>query len=523
MKAGLLILLYALFPIPAEAFWSFFSSKKSTTENSLIVALGSEPRTLDPRRATDANGMRIAELLFQSLVRLGPNGKIQPSACQKWTYKNKTYTFWINKSLTFSNKRPLAKEDILFSFEEYRSAKNPFSSSFQIIESVRVNETAKQFILKLKLKKESAKFLAVDLSVLKLLPKKEALFARADFRKNPIGTGPFQLISADSSQLVLKARSDTKPAPKIDKLIFKIIRDDFTRFQKMMNKEIDIAQSEISFQKIGRFINQADRFKVFRKPGASVTYLLMNLKDPCLKNKTLRRALSLSIDRQKIIHHKLKGFARPAVTLLGPNHFFFKPNLKNPVYNLSEAKRLLSQLSPACQRKSLVLKTSQARFARDHGQILALQLKKAGLNIRSQSFDWGIFYEDLKKGRFQLALLKWVGVIDPDIYRLAFHSDEQPPKGRNRSFYANKTLDLLLEQGILTMEIEKRKAIYHKIQKMIQNELVFIPLWHEEQIAVVRKNIVNYHLSNNGDFYYLTQVLKTSETPQPKRRGTSNE
>ena len=483
-------------------------SSQNSQKQHVIVALGSEPRTLDPRRATDANGMRIVGLLFQSLVRIGPRLEIQPSAARTWSYKNKTYTFFIDKHLTFSNGRKINKEDILFSFEEYRSEKSPFSSAFEIIESVDVAEKAEQYVLSIKLKTESAKFLSSDLPVLKILPKTEVLSSGSDFQKQPIGTGLFRLETRDSSQLVLTARTNQTPSPKINKVTFKIIRDDFTRFQKMLNKEIDIAQSEISFQKINYFLDKKNHFQVFRRPGLSMTYLLINFKDECLKKKDMREVMALSLNRLEIIQHKLNDFARIATTILGPNNFFFNKSVANLSYDPKKATEILSHLPVSCRQKTFSLKTSNARSAMDHGKVLALQLKKAGLKIKMESFEWGTFYGDLNAGRFQLALLKWVGAIDPDIYRLAFHSKEHPPKGRNRGFYHNETLDQLLDQGITVMDREQRRIIYNQVQKIIHEDLVFIPLWHEDQITVVQKSILHYHLSDNGDFHYLTEVAK---------------
>ncbi len=482
--------------------------KALDSKKSVVVALGSEPRTLDPRKATDAGGMRIADLLFHSLVYRGPRLKILPSVAQSWSYKDKVWTFTVDKGLKFSNGRELTKEDLIFSFEEYRSEKSPFASAFQIIESLNIEEETERFLLKIKLKKESAKFLSADLPVLKILPKKEILLDGSGFQKVPFGTGPFKLESKTSSQLVLTARSDVKSPPKIDRVVFKIIRDDFTRFQKMLNGEIDIAQSEIGFQKIGHFDKKKDQFQVVRRPGLSITYLLFNFKDECLKQKETRQAIAFSINRLDIIKNKLKNFARPAVTILGPNNFFFNAYVKNPAYNLEKARNVFLNLPLSCRQKSFSLKTSNARSAIDHGRILALQLKKAGFKTRTESFEWGTFYGDLNAGRFQLALLKWVGAMDPDIYRLAFHSKEQAPKGRNRGFYENKVLDQLLDQGIITLNRQKRRALYNQAQEIVQDDLVFIPLWHEDQITVVKKNILNYYLSDNGDFRYLTEVEK---------------
>ena len=484
--------------------------KTKDSTQKVTVALGSAPRTLDPRKATDANGMRITDLLFQSLVRVGSKGEVLPSVAQSWSYQNKVYTFYLHPHITFSNGRKLAKEDILFSFSEY-SKNSPFSSAFQIIESVKVTKN-KKFVLTLKLKQASAKFLKSDLPVLKILPKKEVLSNEANFQKNPIGSGPFKLKSQSPSEIILSARlpspslnGDPWVQPKIDEVVFKIIRDEFTRTQKIWKGEVDIAQSELSFEKVEPFLKETDRFQVFRKPGLSTTYLLLNLKDECFKQKKARKAMMFSIDRSQIIQFKLKGFAHSAVTLLNPNNFFFNSQIKNLPYDLQNSQNLFKSLLPVC-KKTFSFKTSNARSAIQHAKVLALQLKKAGWKIRMESFEWGTFYGDLNAGGFEIALLKWVGVVDPDIYRVAFHSEEQAPVGRNRGFYANKSLDSLLEKGITEMNPQKRRKIYFSAQEILQKDLPFIPLWHEEQISVVKKGILNYDLSSKGDFYYLTRI-----------------
>ena len=158
---------------------------------NVIVAIGSEPRTLDPRKATDANGMRIMDLLFQSLVRLGPRLEVLPSAAHSWSYKDNTYVFVIDKKIKFSNGRSLTKEDLLFSFEEYRFGKSPFSSSFDIIASVDVEEKDQNFILKITLKKKSAKFLSSDLPVFKNSSKGGSLISRCSFSKKTYRHGIF--------------------------------------------------------------------------------------------------------------------------------------------------------------------------------------------------------------------------------------------------------------------------------------------------------------------------------------------
>ena len=144
----------------------------------------------------------------------------------------------------------------------------------------------------------------------------------------------------------------------------------------------------------------------------------------------------------------------------------------------------------------------------ENGKVIAQQLNKAGLKVKMESFEWGTFYSDVKNSNFQLATMRWVGVLDPDIYRLAFHSAETPPKGRNRGGYKNTELDTLLEEGLYVSDFNKRKGLYSKVQQTILKELPIIPLWYDEQVAVVHKRVKNYKVALNGDFTPLIGVYK---------------
>ena len=482
---------------------------ETTTKRHIVMAIGSEPRTLDPRLATDAIGMRLVDLLFQPLIRLGSRLELLPGAAHEWNVKGKNYHFTISKSLRFSNGRTIDKADILFSLKEYQQEKYPFSSAFQIIDDVEVRETKQDWLLVIQLKKQSPKFLKADLPVLKILPEKETLSAKEN---DPLtGSGPFVLKGKTSRYIILQARSDLSKPPRVEQVTFKIIRDELTRFQKVFKGEIDIVQSDLPPQKIKRFMDRQKDFQVIRGAGLSVTYLLINFKDLCLKQKTVRQALAFSLNREEIIKHKLYGLARKAMSILNPEHFFFNQNLKPISYDLKKARNLFESLTPVCRNKTYTLKSSHLRSVVAQAGILSANIQQAGFQLKTESAEWGSFYGALNSGRFQLALLNWTGIVDPDIYRLAFHSKEHPPKGRNRGFYSNKTLDHLLEQAGLAMDRDKRKNLYDEVQNIIQQDIAFIPLWHTDQVAVMKKNIVNYSLSQTGNFYFLLTVEKKDE------------
>jgi len=473
--------------------------QKKQDRNTLYIALDAEVKTLDPRQAIDANSMRVVNLLFSSLVQIGPELQVIPDAAYKWKQQGLDYIFYL-KPLRFANGRAVTKEDLLFSFKEFQKRTSLFYSAFKIIRSVHVSKKEQNFILKITLKQFSATFLNSDLPVIKILPKPES--QQDAFGRNPIGTGKFKIVHKNSRELMLKRVHLTTQKPNF--LSFKFIRDSFTRTQEVLTGNIDIAPSVIPLDQIHKF--SKDRFHILTQPGLSTTYLLLNLKNQMLKQKKVREALQLSISVKDIIKYKLKNYGMPALSLIQMKNKFFNHNLKSPSFDLNKSQTIIKDLN--LQNKKLTLRTTNNQDSIHKVKILASQISRSGLRISIESYEWGTFYTDLNQGRYEMALMKWVGVTDPDIYRLAFHSENLAPKGRNRSFYKNQVLDQLLEQGLTLKNLKMRQKIYNKIQKHIADHIVIIPLWHNMEISIVKKNIKNYFVPMNGSFLFLEQAIK---------------
>lgn len=466
--------------------------------SGLYVALGAPPQTLDPRSATDATGMRLSHLLFSALVRLGPDLEITGEAAEKWEYlkKEKTYRFYLREGLSFSNGRPVQKEDLLFTLQEYTKPGSPFYSASKIIKDFRYQDLDGQAVLDLELEEYSATFLT-DLTPMKILPREEVSSGQVDFRRNLIGSGPYELLEWTDQQLVLKRRPTPYVEPAMERLIFKIVRDDTTRTQRLLRGEIDLVQAELPLDKIQVFKEQPENFQVYEYPGLSMTYLLVNLQNESLADENIRKALAHSLNTEEIIQYKFNGLAEPATSILSPGNPYQHSGLAPYDHSTEKAQNFLQKSDAA--GVALTLKTSNAPAVVDHARVLASQLEGSGFQVRLQSFEWATFYSDVSKGNFQLALMKWVGATDPDIYRIAFHSKELPP-GRNRGSYQNPKLDQLLDEGVLLENTEARKLHYQKIQEVIHRDLPIIPLWYEKQVAVARTRVHDFTPSANGDF-----------------------
>ena len=104
---------------------------------------------------------------------------------------------------------------------------------------------------------------------------------------------------------------------------------------------------------------------------------------------------------------------------------------------------------------------------------------------------------------FQLYSLQWVGIVDPDIYHYIFHSQSIPPNGANRGYYISQEADGLIEQGRIILEIEKRKAVYSQVQKILARDLPYVNLWYWDNIAIMKRNISGYKLYPAADYISL--------------------
>jgi len=484
-------------------------TRARTASDELVMGLSAQPSSLDPRYASDAYGMRIVQLVFDSLVRVGPKLEIKPGVAKTWSYSGLTYTFELVPGLKFHNGRDVTPEDLIFSFEQFSAPSSSFASSFNEVEKFQAIKNGDHLQVKIKMKKFVANFLGADLAVYKILPKQEI----AGFPQKLIGSGPFQYSGKNDNEIVL-TRFERHPVhvPKMPKLVIKVVRDDFTRYQKLMRGELDICLNEIAIDKVPMFEKKSDKFSVTRFPTASMSYVLINMQDATLKQKELRQALSQAINRPEIIRYKLEGLGEEATSVLPMVHPYFNHDLLEPKYDLAAAKAVIEKLGLKGQH--LILKSSNNPGAIDNARVIAYQLSQTGLDVELQSFEWGKYYDDIKRGNFQLALMKWVGISDPDIYRAAFHSKEKPPGGRNRGHYANPEVDEVVEKAVNTENETERRALYLKAQKLVFDDVATLPLWYEVQVAIMKKDIEGFEPSIMGDYDTLVNVVKSETRPK---------
>jgi peptide/nickel transport system substrate-binding protein len=468
--------------------------------------LESAPKTLDPRFATDAAGMRITQhLLFDTLVQLGSDLTIVPALARRWEVENPTtYTFYLTPEAAFHDGEPLTAADVVFTFEHLMAeeTKSPFGPGYRSkIKSVAVVD---DHTVRFTLHQPTASFLTSV--IIPIVPKhlvtRLKQTAEGDFFARPVGSGPFKFVSQSPTEIALAANETYfGGAPKLDRVVFKIIKDDNTRFLKLQKGELDLLINALPASRVAA-VKEAplkETYRVMESPGIAYTYLGFNLAAPEVQDLRVRRAIAHAIDVEEIIRFRLEGHAAPATGLLSPVNWYYSAPSRTYAYDPAKATALLAEANykdpdgdgPKA-RIHLELKTSNNAQVTGIARIIQAQLARVGIALALKSYEWGTFYGDIKSGNFQLTSMRWVGVTEPDFYYDIFHSSQIPPAGRNRGRYRSAEMDRLVAEGRLITDPQARREIYAQVQDLVAEDLPYISLWHPNNVSVVHKRVQGF-------------------------------
>ena len=473
------------------------------TVNFLIE---SAPTNLDPRIGADAFSEHLDGLIFDSLVAHDQRLNVVPDLAQKWeTPDATTYVFHLKPNVKFHDGRPLTSADVRFTFDSILSGavKTAKAGSFRIVQSI---ETPDPLTVVFHLREPYESFLW-DLTKpgIGIVPQG----SRAEVAQHPIGTGPFQFVSATTDEEILLERNPDYfgGAADIPRVRFRIVPDAIVRALELRKGTGDVTVNSLTPDMVMSFQNDPNT-AIEDQAGTTLAYISLNMDDPILSHREVRQALAYATDRATLIQNLLRGMAVPAGSLLPANHWAYEPKAKQYDYNPQQAEALLD--NAGFRRKAdgirfhITLKTSTDQSTRLLAEAIADEWKRVGVALDLRSLEFATFYSDITHGSFQLYTLRLVGGNnDPDIFEYVFSSKKMPPNGANRGHYKNPQLDTLLDQARVEMDREKRKTLLSQIQQIVAEDEPFINLWYVDNVCVRRQRLTNVVLPPAGDFDFL--------------------
>jgi peptide/nickel transport system substrate-binding protein len=476
---------------------------------NLVVCLAKNPLMLDPRYHLDAASHRLTQVMFNGLVRKGPQMTLIPDVAERWELEDETtWVFYIRENIAFHNGRNLTAEDVAYTYESILDPVNesPKRLHLEMVERIEVRDPQTVVFRT----REPFAPLPVNLTV-GIVPEKEAREMGRQFSTMPIGTGPYKFIGQDPGQRIQLAAFDRyfRGSPPISSLTFRVVADDTARYLELIKGHVDVVQNALDPDMIP-VVENRDEFQVVKTPGTNYEYLAFNLADPILKHRDVRAAIAHALDIPFMLNTLLRGEGVPASGLLPPGHWAYEPDVARYSYHPDTARKLLDQAGyPVKQdgwRFSLIYKTGLSDQARLKAEAIQAGLKEVGIKLDIRGYDWDTLFNDIKSGNFQIVSQQWVGVSEPDIYHYVFHSDSFPPKGANRGHYNNPELDRLIERGRRTHDQAERRAIYSEIQKIVAYDLPYVSLWHPNNVLVMNRKLKGFYPYPDGDLSDLWKI-----------------
>ena len=249
-------------------------------------------------------------LLFAGLTSHDGEDQVVPGLAKEWDFDAdaNTYHFTLRDGLTFHDGEPLTAEDVKFTIEAIQNPDNASenASNFEDVEEVTaVDDT--HVDIKLTAPNEAMP----DYLTIGILPKhilEGQDMTTSDFNQNPVGAGPYKLVSWDMGQSIVMEKFDNywQGEPKIDRVVFRIVEDYNARALQLKSGELNFAQ--ITPKTESRFEGD-EGFEVYEMTTADYRGIMYNFNNPLFKeHRELPAALSRAVDRQAIIDSVLRPY-----------------------------------------------------------------------------------------------------------------------------------------------------------------------------------------------------------------------
>lgn len=475
--------------------------------DTLIVGTIADASLLVPMLATDAMSHIVADKIFRGIVRYAPDLSIVGDLAEKFEISKdqKSITFYLRKGVKWEDGVEFTAKDVEFGFKLITNPEvpSPYASDFLEVKEFKVLD---RYTFRVTYKKPFALALASwgNLVVLPrhLLEGKDLKYIQSVFGRKPLSVGPFRFDKWEPQNRILLVYNPNyyEGRPYLDRLIYRVIPDPTTLFMELRARGVDwISLTPLQYFKLKEEKNLQQEFQLYRYLAFSYTYIGYNLRDPLFQDKRVRKALCMAIDKEKVVKGALLGQGIPAYGPYKPDAWFYNPAIeKSCPYNPEEAMRLLREAGFERGRDGLwykgerpfefTLLTNQGNLSRLlAAQIIQRDLAKIGIKMHIRVLEWTtLIHQFIDKRHFQAVILGWTTGPDPDLYDI-FHSSKTESPGLNFIGYKNPEVDKLLEEGRYTLDQDRRKKIYFKLQELLAEDQPYTFLYIPYSLEAIDK------------------------------------
>lgn len=417
--------------------------------------------SLDPHQTVAAGTREVLFNIFEGLVKPNSDGEMIPAVAEKYTLSEDgtTYTFTLREGVKFHNGQTVTAEDVVYSINRCAAVpegqEKPLVAAFSAVKSVEALD-------------EKTVAVTIAQRDLEFISYMTATIIPADYENQdtaPVGTGPFRFVSRTPQQdFVMERFEDYWGAPAwLDKVTYKICENADALVMNLNGGSIDLCAHLTSAQ--ASQLNQ--NFQVLEGTMNLVQAIYLNNQAKPFDNQLVRQALCYAIDRQGIMDMVADGHGTAVGSSIYPAFTkYFLPELvdKYP-HDVAKAKELLAQAGYPDGFDMTISVPNNYQPHMDTAEVVAEQLREAGINVTIQPVEWSTWLDTIYNGRqFQATV---VGVDAANMTARAMLERFTSDYGKNFINYNNPAYDALFQKAINAQDEAGQTDLYKQMETML--------------------------------------------------------
>ena len=461
---------------------------------TLTVAQGADPVTLDPHGQNDQPSARVRAQIFETLVNHGYSLEIVPGLAKSWEQIDEvTWEFKLQENVKFHNGDDFTAADVKYSFERIKELPSP--AAF-LIDEVKEVVVIDDYTVQIVLKQPFAPILAHLAHPSNAIVNKRSVEEAGDNfgSQVAIGTGPFEFVEWVAGSHVELRRNENywgEPA-KVEKVIIRGIPENTVRAIELETGGVDIAYN----------IDPVDEFRLTGAPGIkldkyetlSTSYIGFNVQKEPFDNPLVRKAINHALDVQAIADFIYTGQASPVTGPLPPLVWGSKTDLPEYEYNPEKAKALLAE---AGYPNGLSLKM-RSNSESEITSLIQEQLRQGGINVVMELAEMPVHFEGLARGDFDMYVSsQQFGYYTETVRTLdGIKYDYRDVMGG--SGYKNEEFSAIAARAYAAVDMDERRDAYAELQQHVRENYASIGLYTNVGLLVSRSDLEGFELFGVG-------------------------
>jgi len=489
--------------------------------------------TLDPHSQNHATTNAILQHAYEGLTRYNAKYEPEPALATKWTTISPTQVrFELRKGVKFHDGSPFVADDVLFSFGRIKQPQGTMSIYVAGIADIKkIDDHTVDFILagpNPLLLRNIGDFFIMS----KAWAEKNKTANVQDYKakeenfasRNVNGTGSYKITGWTPDQRITMSANadwwDKANASNVSEVVYTPIKADSTRVAALLSGDVDMV-TDLPTQDVTRLRGDS-KLKIVDGHEVRTIFIAMDQFSPELKysdvkgknpfkDKRVREALNLAVDREAIKRATMRGLSLPAAIMVAPGVNGSTPDIDQPLKPDAErAKKLLAEAGYP-NGFEFQLNCPNNRYVNDEEicQNLVSMWARIGVKTKLATEGMATFIQKVQNFDTSAYLLGWgVATFDAQysLQSLVRTRTTGPDGNFNFARVSDPVVDKLVDAMKTETDVAKRNAMIREGLLRTRDEYLFVPLHHQLRPWAMKTNVTTLHRADDRPAMRFTSV-----------------